>query len=137
MGNPPRNRGVGQGNLAVLIAMVLAVFTAFRAFGSGGESEVPPSPQELYNDGTQKFRQGKLPEAEAALQTALKSQNDKVRVPALYNLGHVRNQAGDAELKKGPDGKATQAAAGHASEQADSALRAADEALAAENVQDL
>jgi tetratricopeptide (TPR) repeat protein len=137
IGNRPQNRGVGRGSLAVLFTLVLAGFTTLRAFGSGDGSDLPPSPQQLYNDGTQKFRQGKLPEAEAALQSALQSQNDKVRVPALYNLGHVRNQAGDAELKKGPDNKATQAAASHASESADSALRAADEALAAQDVQDL
>jgi tetratricopeptide (TPR) repeat protein len=137
IGNPTQNRGVGQGSPALLIAVVLAVFSALRLFGAVGESDAPPPPQQLYNDGTQKFRQGKLPEAEASLQTALQSQNDKIRAPALYNLGHVRVQEGEAALKKGPDGKAAQAAAKHASETTDSALRAADEALAGQDVQDL
>src|SRR3954447_17270298 len=100
MGNPTQNRGVGQGSPVRLITVAVALLSAVRLFGATGDPDAPPPPQELYNDGTQKFRQGKLPEAEASLQSALQSQNDKVRVPALYNLGHVRVQEGEAELKK-------------------------------------
>ncbi len=90
----------------------------------------PASARQLYNDGTQKFREGKLREAEAFLQGAVASQNEPVQVPALYNLGHVRFQQGVQELKGGPDAKATAARAKQACDLGDGALRAADEALA-------
>src|SRR4051794_38808185 len=80
-------------------------------FGAAGESEPPDSPPQFYNQGTKKYSEGKLREAEASLQTALASQNEKVQIPALYNLGHVRFREGLEELKGGPNGKASAAAA--------------------------
>lgn len=92
-------------------------------------SDSTPEPQQIYNRGTQKFREGKLREAEASLQTALASQNEKVQVPALYNLGHVRFEEGVQELKSGPNSKASDAVAKRACEDSDTALQAANYAL--------
>src|SRR6059036_3972322 len=71
----------GLGGAAVLLS-----FLAVSSFGAIAESDSPASPQQLYNHGTEKFREGKLREAEAALQMAVVSQNEKVQIPALYNL---------------------------------------------------
>ena len=92
-------------------------------------SDSAASPPLLYNQGTQKFREGKLREAEASLQTALVSQDEKVQIPALYNLGHVRFTEGAEELKAGPNSKASDAAAKRACADGDGALQAADYAL--------
>jgi len=116
-------------------AVLLSLFLGLNAFGAAGESDTPASPQQIYNQGTQKFREGKLREAEAALQLAVVSQNEKVQIPALYNLGHVRFQEGVEELKAGPNGKASDAAAKGACENADAALQAADDALAGWDLQ--
>jgi hypothetical protein len=99
------------------------------------DSETPASPQQFYNQGTQKFKEGKLREAESALQMAVISQNEKVQIPALYNLGHVRFREGLEELKGGNDAKASEAAAKKACEDGDAAIQAADLALAGWDVQ--
>src|ERR1700704_1360281 len=111
-------------------AICLGLFVNLNLFGATGESDGPASPQQLYNQGTQKFREGKLREAEASLQTAVFSQNEKVQIPALYNLGHVRFTEGYQELKEGADEKASEAAAKRAAEDGDAALQTADAALA-------
>ena len=122
-------------NLKETAAVFLAFSMNLSLFGAAGESDGPPSPQQLYNQGTQKFREGKLREAEASLQTAVFSQNEKVQIPALYNLGHVRFTEGCQELKDGSNGKASEAAAKHAAEDGDAALQAADAALAQWDIQ--
>src|SRR5437773_7361666 len=109
-------------------ALVLFV-CASLALRAATDSDTPATPQQLYNQGTQKFREGKLREAESTLQLAVVSQNEKVQVPALYNLGHVRFQEGVQELKGGPGGKASAAVADRACETGSAALAAADEAL--------
>ena len=102
---------------------------------SSPEPPPPSTPRDFFNAGSQKLREGKLREAEAFLESALASQSERLQPPALYNLGHVRFRQGVEELKKGPPaGPAAargRAAAGHA----DDATRAADEALASEDVQ--
>ena len=102
--------------------------------GATDESPADNSPPRLYNEGTQKLRAGKLREAEGYLQNALASQNEQVRVPALYNLGHARFALGVQELKKSPDANATNERAKQASEFGDSALQTADAALASGEV---
>ena len=54
---------------------------------------------EFYNDGTAKLRDGKLRDAESALQIAVASQREEVQPPALYNLGQVRFKQGMEVLK--------------------------------------
>jgi tetratricopeptide (TPR) repeat protein len=126
-----------QKNGAMLIVRafgLLCLLFATTAFPASSESEAP-NPRQLYNAGTQKLRDGKLPEAEASLEKALASQNELVQPPALYNLGHVRFGLGLAELKKAPNARST-SKRGHAAEQqGDEALRLADEALAGDDVQ--
>jgi len=61
---------------------------------------VEHSPRELFNGGTALLNQGKLREAEAALQAAVTSQREPIQPPALYNLGHVRFKQGTEALKE-------------------------------------
>src|SRR6266446_5633537 len=110
--------------------VVVSLLLGSTMFTGAAEPQPPSSPQQFYNQGTQKFREGKLREAESSLQVAVASQNEKVQIPALYNLGHVRFQEGVQELKAGPNAKASDAAAKGACENADAALQAADDALA-------
>src|SRR6266481_8806458 len=95
-------------------AVVVSLLLASTMFTGAAEPESPSSPQQFYNQGTQKFREGKLREAEASLQIAVASQNEKVQVPALYNLGHARFREGVEELKGGPKAKPSEALANRA-----------------------
>lgn len=120
--------------VSAAVWLLCASANSFAAVETSDPS-TPASPPQLYNQGTQKFREGKLREAEAALQIALASQNEKVQVPALFNLGHVRFREGLDELKGGPNGKQSNAAAKEACANGDSALQAADYALSGWDVQ--
>ena len=94
----------------------------------------PSTPREYFNAGTQQLRAGKFREAEAFLESALSSQKDELQYPSLYNLGHVRFDQGAEELKKkGPAGP-TVAQGKAAGQAADGAIRAADAALASNEV---
>ena len=95
----------------------------------------PENPREFFNAGTRQLDAGKLREAEASLETALTSQDQRLQPPALYNLGIVRFGQGVEELKKGPAAKPTAARGQTALQQADAALRQAEEALAGNDVQ--
>jgi tetratricopeptide (TPR) repeat protein len=113
---------------------------ACLALGLGAAQPPDPSvpattPREFYNAGTRELRAGKLREAEASLETALASQNDRLQPPALYNLGHVRFGLGMEELKKGPAAKPTSARGKAAAQSAQEASQDADAALASEDVQ--
>ena len=89
----------------------------------------PVTPRELYNDGTARLREGKLREAEASLQVAVASNNEKIQTPALYNLGHTRFKQGMETLKEIKDGKGTQSRGEDAAERGEDAIQAADRAL--------
>ena len=89
----------------------------------------PDTPREFYNAGTRQLGAGKLREAEASLQSTLDSQNQRLQPPALYNLGLVRFGQGVEQLKKGPAAKPTLERGHSAAQQADVALRQANEAL--------
>ena len=99
------------------------------------ESAAPVTPREFFNAGTREFRAGRLREAEAFLESALATQNERLQTPALYNLGHVRFSQGVEELKKGPSAGASAAMSRMAQEQGEATLRAADEALESNEVQ--
>jgi tetratricopeptide (TPR) repeat protein len=99
------------------------------------ESAAPVTPREFFNAGTREFRAGRLREAEALLESALATQNERLQTPALYNLGHVRFSEGIEELKKGPSPSASANHSQKAQEQGDAAIRAADEALESNEVQ--
>jgi len=101
---------------------------------SAPETAPPESPRELFNAGTRQLGAGKLREAEASLEIALASQNQRLQPPALYNLGLVRFGQGAEELKKGPAARPTVARGQRATERADDALRQAEGALASNDV---
>jgi hypothetical protein len=79
--------------------------------------------------------EAKLREAEALLESALSSQNERFQPPSLYNLGHVRFGQGAEELKKGPPAGPTSARGHAAADAADQAIHSADEAMADNDVQ--
>lgn len=99
------------------------------------EPPPPVTPREFFNAGTRQLRDGKLREAEAFLETALASQKDSLQPPALYNLGLVRFAQGVEQLKKGPAPQPTVTRGQTAAQQADLAIRQADEALDGNDVQ--
>jgi hypothetical protein len=120
-----------------LVASLLLTLTTLGATSSAPAPEpTPPStPREFYDAGTRQLRAGKLREAEASLESALASQNERLQPPALYNLGLVRFAQGVEQLKKGPQAKATTARGQATARQADDAIRQADEALGGNEVQ--
>ncbi len=129
--DPRRN---APGSILVAGCLVLHGLTG-AALAAAPEPAAPETPREFFNAGTERLRQGKLREAEAFFESVLAAQREGLQPPALYNLGHVRFDQGAEELKKGPAGGPAaargQAAAGAATE----AIRAADEALASNDVQ--
>lgn len=123
-------------SLGVALALA-AAWTSARAAAlpAGAPPPLPSTPREFYNAGTRELRDGKLREAEASLETALTSQDERLQPPALYNLGHVRFGLGLQELKKGPAGKPTVDRGQSATQAAADAARDADDALASDDVQ--
>jgi len=117
--------------------LLLLALTAIGATPSAPvpESAPPATPREFYNAGARQLGAGKLREAEASLESALASQNQRLQPPALYNLGLVRFGQGVEQLKKGPSAKPTADRAKAIAQQADAALHQADEALAGNDVQ--
>ena len=100
--------------------------------------EQPPvTAREFFNAGTQKFAAGKFTDAGILFQTALARQDDAVLPLALYNLGHVRFAEGSEELKKSPPAQQTKARSDHAIDSAGNAIRSAEAALAANEVQQM
>src|SRR2546430_7852029 len=87
--------------LSAILPFYLGPVAAPGATPVPAEPAPPSSPRDFFNAGTQKLRDGKLREAEAFLETALTSQNERFQPPSLYNLGHVRFGQGVQELKKG------------------------------------
>ena len=112
-------------------ALLFSTLTGFAAL----DTSPPATPREFFNVGTQQLGAGKLREAEASLETALASQDQRLQSPALYNVGLVRFRQGVEELKKGPPAKPTAARGQSAAQQADAAVRQAEDALAGNDVQ--
>jgi tetratricopeptide (TPR) repeat protein len=95
----------------------------------------PTNSREFFNVGSRKLREGKLPEAEAFLQSALARQDERVRPPTLYNLGHVRFAQGLEELKKALSAKPPAVRGRAATQRGDQAIQQAADALAGNDVQ--
>jgi hypothetical protein len=116
----------------ILLSILALPAGARAAAAAPAPAETPPpaTPQEFYNAGAQKLREGKLREAEAFLESTLASQMESLQPPALYNLGHVRFRQGIEELKKGPSAKPTLASARQVEQEADAAIQSANAALA-------
>jgi tetratricopeptide (TPR) repeat protein len=80
---------------------------------------------------------GKLKEAEAFLESALASQDERLQPPTLFNLGHVRFGQGTEELRKGPSAKASAARGRAAAALAGQAVTDASRALEGADVRDM
>jgi tetratricopeptide (TPR) repeat protein len=89
-----------------------------------------PSPRVLFNDGTAKLHEGKLREAEAALQSAVATQADTLQPLALYNLAHVRFQQGTNILKEIADKAALRQRGASATSSGSKAMQTIDTTLA-------
>jgi tetratricopeptide (TPR) repeat protein len=111
---------------------------AATATAPGKAEPAPPgTPREFFNAGTQQLRAGKLREAEAFLESATASQQEPLQAPALYNLGHVRFAQGIEVLKKSPPKQPTLDRGRAAAQQADAAIRQAEQALLSNDLQKL
>jgi hypothetical protein len=123
----------------ILAAAILLVTILTRdAAGSSSPIDVsapPVTPRDFFNVGVHEKRAGKLREAEASLEAAMASQNERIQNPALYNLGFLRFRQGADELKKGPATRSSAARARTATQLAEQAAQEANEALASEDVQ--
>src|SRR5262245_47431636 len=108
--------------------------TAKSSTAASRQGTAPNTPREVFNAGTRELEAGKLREAEALLELALSSQNERLQTPALYNLGHVRFSQGSEELKKGPSAQATALRSDKAVEQGEAALQVIEDALASNDV---
>ncbi len=139
VGNQENKEHSRQRVTAVLMALGLLggiqVLCPGAAAATSSPNSAPSTPRAVFNEGTRMLEQGKLREAEAYLESALASQNQRVQSPALYNLGHTRFRQGIEELKKGPGAGPTAAHGRSVANMADQAARAADDALAGEDVQ--
>jgi hypothetical protein len=125
--------GIRVSSLIALVVTGLAV--PFDSAGAAaGDGNFPKSPRDFYNDGTQRFRAGKLREAEASLQAAVASNEEAIQSAALFNLGHVRFKQGLDALTQAPDGDAARARGEAATSRADDAIRAARAALASDEL---
>jgi tetratricopeptide (TPR) repeat protein len=98
-------------------------------------SPAPSTPREYFNAGTKQLAAHKYREAEAFLESSLASQQDSLEFPALYNRGQVRFYQGVEELKKNPNPKPALDRAKATEAAADNAIKAADAALASDDVQ--
>jgi hypothetical protein len=124
--------------ISVAICLSFGVGFAPAATPARSPEAPPPSnPREFFNAGTRELNEGKLREAEASLESALASQDDRLQPRSLYNLGHVRFGMGLEDLKKGPSAQPSIARSRAASQMADKASRDADAALATDDVQKL
>src|SRR5664280_984259 len=127
---PPLRKAFGlrPSHFGLRTSPLLLVLIAAPVFGAAPDPSPPTTPREFYNAGARQLSAGKLREAEASLETALASQNQRLQPPALYNLGLVRFGQGVEQLKKGPAAKPTADRAKAIAQQADAALHQADEA---------
>jgi tetratricopeptide (TPR) repeat protein len=123
-------------DVGLLTSLLLALTTLGATIPAPAPEPAPPStPREFYNAGTRQLGAGKLREAEAFLESALASQNQRLQPPALYNLGLVRFGQGVEQLKKSPPAKPTATRGQAIARQADDAIRQANEALGGNDVQ--
>lgn len=130
----------GYRTVILLLALGLGLAPLGQGATAPAPSPLPPppsSPREYFNAGTEMLLQHKLREAEAFLESAAGSQNEPLQPRSLYNLGHVHFDQGLEELKKGPAARPTADQGRAAVKAANDASRAADDALAGDDIQKL
>jgi tetratricopeptide (TPR) repeat protein len=120
--------------LKFALMLSLLPCAAAPVVATGPELAAPETPREMYNAGTRKLAEGKLRDAETLFESALGSQNEDLQPPSLYNLGHVRFQAGAEELKKGPAAGPAVRSGQEAARLAGEVLNALNEALAGNEI---
>jgi hypothetical protein len=91
---------------------------------------VPITARDFYNAGTKLLAAQKFSDAEKMLQSSLAAQDERVQPATLFNLGHARFGEGMEILKKGPDAQKVSAQADAAVASGRNAIRAAESALA-------
>ena len=121
---------------------LLFSFTAFgipagatNALAALAEPAVVETARGFYNAGTQKFRAGKLGEAETLLLASVSKQDEPLQPPALYNLGHVRFAQGAEELKKSTSAQGGAERSRAATRNGAGAIQQAESALAGNDIQ--
>lgn len=129
-----RVSGSGFRVLALFWLLTAPAFSAATNTPPAKPERPPETPREFFNAGTRMLKTGKLREAEAFLQSAVASQDERVQPKALYNLGEVRFAQGE-ELKKTADGQQTAHRGRQAAARAAAAGQAADAALASNDVE--
>lgn len=122
------------GNFAV--AFLLASRLGALA-GSETNMVAPVTGRDFYNAGTTLLAAKKFTDAERMFQSALASQDERVQPLALYNVGDARFSGGLERLKQGPDAQKTAAQGNAALAAGDQAIRHAESALAANNLNDM
>ena len=117
---------------ALLIPMLLLGQPAQAA----QEKNIPPpaTARDFYNAGVKLLAATNFTGAEKMFQSALAAQDERVQPPALYDLGHTRFTEGGELLKKGPDAQKVSARGNAALAAGDHAIRAAESALAENNL---
>ncbi len=125
--------------LALTLVLDLSAATSestARTNATGVAPEKPPvTARDFFNTGTRRLQEGKLREAEAALQAALARQDERVQPVSLYNLGQVRFAQGLEELKKSLAAGPVAARGRAANQRGDQAIKQAGEALASRDIQ--
>ncbi len=132
---PPLPAKPGRAFAAILLLAAFVLAPVATVHGDEADADHPAKPRELYNNGTQKLREGKLTDAEVLLQDAIASQNARVQPPALYNLGLARYQDGEKERTNAPDPAQLQSSMARTSDTTTDALHAVESALAGDDVQ--
>ncbi len=127
--------GAPEGPATVQNSFPTSKTAATNAAAAEVTVRAPSTPREYFNAGTHELAAGKFREAEAFLESALASQQEELQYAALYNLGHVRFDQGLEELKKNPPPAPAMANGKATGDMADGAIKAADAALASDNVQ--
>jgi len=137
MRDRPNNNVIEHTTSWLHVAVLAAICVAGFAFGDDTDPDHLPTPRQLYNEGTARLREGKLREAESRLQSAVATQDERVQVAALYNLGHVRFQDGEKDRTNAPASKPVREATDRATQWADDALRQIDAALPGSDVRQM
>ncbi len=120
---------------SMFLLLCFTVATALAESTNVPAPAVVETARGFYNAGTEKFRVGKLGEAETLLLASVSKQEEPLQPRALYNLGHVRFAQGVEELKKSTSPKAVADRSRAATATGAGAIQQAEAALAGNDIQ--